>query len=384
MQTVLFWVAAATAAYLALVLGELVVAGRRVARLEDVAPLADDEMPVISVIVPARDEARNVEEALRSVLAQAGPHVEVIAVEDRSADATGEILERMAAGNAYLRVVRVRELPPGWLGKNHALWLGAGQARGELLLFTDADVVMAPDTIRRAAARMMREGLDHLTLGPRVILPGWLPQLFGTAFSVFFGIAFRPWRARDPDSEAHVGIGAFNLIRADVYHAIGTHRAIAMRPDDDMKLAKLVKRHRFRQELVSGASSISVEWYASLREVVRGLRKNAFAAMDYRLWLVVAATLGQLIVFVWPFVGVWATTGATRWLNLLSAGILVAMHAGASRVQRSPLWHSLFVPVASLLLVVVLWNSVLYTLRHRGIEWRGTHYPLDELRANRV
>ncbi|HEX5727685.1 MAG TPA: glycosyltransferase family 2 protein [Longimicrobiaceae bacterium] len=384
MDQALLALGVATLAFALAVAAELWWGHRSVARLHRVPPLPDDELPALSVIVPARDEERNLEQALRSVLAQAGPRVEVIAVDDRSTDATGAILERMAAAEPRLRVVHVRELPPGWLGKTHALDLGAGHAAGELLLFTDADVVMAPDTLRRAAAYFVRERLDHLTLGPRLELPGWLLQLFCTVFGVMFALFARPWKARDPRSSSHVGIGAFNLLRAEVYRAIGTHRAIALRPDDDMKLGKLVKKHGFRSAFADAAELLSVEWYRTLGELVRGLRKNGFAGVDYRLSLVVLGTVGQLTMFFWPFVAVFVTAGATRLAYLGAVAVYLALYAGLARQQRTPAWLGVFWPVATLLFLFVVWNATLYALVRRRIEWRGTHYPLDELRANRV
>ncbi|HYJ80831.1 MAG TPA: glycosyltransferase family 2 protein [Longimicrobiaceae bacterium] len=384
LEQALFWLGAVTVAFLAAVIAELVAGGRRLVRLEQVPPLADAEMPAVSIVVPARDEERNLETALRSVLAQRGPRIEVIAVDDRSTDRTGAILDRMAQEDPRLTVVHVAELPPGWLGKNHALWVGAGRARGELLLFTDADVVMAPDTVHRAAGHLVRERLDHVTAGPRVEMPGRLLQAFGVVFGLFFAMFTRPWRVRDPRSRHHVGIGAFNLVRTQAYHAIGGHRAIAMRPDDDMKLGKLVKKHGLRQDLVIGTALISVEWYRTVGEAARGLRKNGFAGLDYRLSVVVLATVVHLLFFLWPFAAVLVVAAPARWLYLAAVACILVLFAGAARDQRVPAWYGVFFPLASLLFVYVVWNATLYALVHRGIEWRGTHYPLDQLKANRV
>ncbi|HST61950.1 MAG TPA: glycosyltransferase family A protein, partial [Longimicrobium sp.] len=167
----LFWLAAFTAALMLGTFVEVAVGGSRLRQLRDVLPAGADEMPSVSIVIAARNEARGIEPALRSVLSQQGEGIEVIVVDDRSDDETGAILDRMAAENPRLRVVHVTELPAGWLGKNHALWLGSQAARGELLLFTDADVVLAPDTAARAAGYLVREGIDHLTLAPRVIMP---------------------------------------------------------------------------------------------------------------------------------------------------------------------------------------------------------------------
>lgn len=385
MDQALLVLAAATAALLA---GTFVLVwrgGTSLRRLDALPPPAGrGERPTVSVIVAARNEERNVEEALRSLLAQVDDGVEVIVVEDRSTDRTGAILERMAAEIPALRVVRVTELPPGWLGKNHALWLGAGAARGEWLLFTDADIVMAPGTIRRAAALAAREGIDHLTAAPEVRMPGALLRAFGVAFGIFFTLYAQPWKARDPRSKKHIGIGAFNLVRASAYHAIGTHQAIAMRPDDDLKLGKLVKKHGFRQEMLIGTGMITVEWYASLGEVIGGLKKNAFAGLDYRISAVIGSTVLHFLLFSWPYLAVFLTTGVTQVLYGVSVTLLLLLFIGSARAQNAPLWHAVLFPVASVLFVFIIWNATFWTLANDGIDWRGTHYPLGELKANRV
>jgi cellulose synthase/poly-beta-1,6-N-acetylglucosamine synthase-like glycosyltransferase len=341
-------------------------------------------LPRVSIVIPARNEERNLEEALRSVLALDYDNLEIEVVEDRSTDRTGEILERMAAAEPRLRVVRVRELPPGWLGKNHALWLGAGNATGEFLLFTDADVVMAPSILRRAVGAMVADGLDHLTASPEIDRPSALFEMFIGAFALFFALFTRPWKVKDPKSPHHVGIGAFNLVRASAYRAVGGHRTIAMRPDDDLKLGKILKTGGFRQEFAFGQGMLRVEWYASVRELIQGLMKNAFSGVDYRVSVVVRATLIQLALLVWPFLAIFVTHGATRWLNLASVLVLVALcwiNAPLAGVRR---WHGIGFPVATLLFLYIVWRATVLTLWNDGIDWRGTHYPLAELKANKV
>jgi cellulose synthase/poly-beta-1,6-N-acetylglucosamine synthase-like glycosyltransferase len=272
-----------TVVVLALVAVELLRGSRQLASLAEVVPHADAELPTMSVVVAARDESRQIERALESLLRQRYPALEVIAVDDRSTDGTAEILDRLARGEQRLRVLHVRELPPGWLGKNHALFRGAAMATGDLLLFADADVIMEPTTLRRAASYMSARGLDHLTAVPRVLMPGALLTLLVVTFSMLYAIFVRPWRARDPKRGTSVGVGAFNLVRSRVYRAIGGHETIRMRPDDDTKLGKLIKKSGFRQEMVIGVDFISVEWYASFRELTRGLMKNGYSQLDYRL-----------------------------------------------------------------------------------------------------
>lgn len=357
---------------------------RTIGFLRDQRPLTNGEAPSVSVVIAARDEERGIEEALDSVLNQQYELLEVIAVDDRSRDATGAILDRMAVMQPRLRVVHISELPAGWLGKNHALHCGAQRASGELLLFTDADVVMAPSALARAVGFLLREEVDHLAVAPHVVTRGALLDLVVGAFSIFFGQYSRPWKARDPRSRQHIGIGAFNLLRAEAYVAIGGHGPIAMRPDDDMKLGKLVKKHGFRQDVLFGRGMISVEWYTSVRELIRGLEKNSFAAVDYSLPAVLGSSFALLLFNVWPLIALFITSGASWLLNALIVLLMALLYADSTRYSGSRPELGVGFPLATLIFVYILWRSTVLTLINRGIRWRGTHYPLEELRANRV
>ncbi len=357
---------------------------RHMRQLADVPLPESGTLPRMSVIVTAFNEERSIVEALRSVLAQEYPDFEVIVVNDRSTDATGAILDRMAAGAPRLRVIHNQELLPGWLGKNHAMQRGADAASGEVLLFTDADVVLAPTAVARAVGYLLREELDHLAIAPHVTAPGPLVGMFVGTFAIFFNVYARPWKAHDPRSKAHIGIGAFNLVRAEAYRRVGGHAPIRMRPDDDMKLGKLIKLTGLRQQFLVGRDMVLVEWYPSLGEVARGLEKNSFAGVEYSVALLVVSSAAMLLFNVWPFVAVFITAGLTR---LLYAGtvllILVVCGGGIGEGGGKP-WHAVGFPFAALFFLFVLWRSTLKALRNGGIEWRGTHYPLAQLKANRI
>jgi len=372
------WLAAITLVGLIAVAIEFAIGNRSLRRLRELP--AGATMQKVSVIVAARNEARKIEAALRSLLRQDYPNIEFIVVDDRSDDETGAILDRMEG----IKVVHIRELPAGWLGKNHAQHTGAGQASGELLLFTDADVVFEPTTISRAVNLMRRERLDHLAIAPDPRMPGTLLSMFGGAFTLFFGFYAKPWKARDPKSKRHIGIGAFNLVRAEAYRAVGGHTRIAMRPDDDMKLGKVIKLGGYRQDIVLGADFVSVEWYSSIGELVRGLEKNTFAGLEYNLAMLVASSVAQWVVFVWPYVALLVTQGATWWLNLATVVALAVLYVDNTRHHQQHWWHFVGFPVAVLLFQYIIWRATIKTLWNNGIDWRGTHYSLAELKANKV
>jgi hypothetical protein len=340
--------------------------------------------PAVSVVVAARDEAAGIEAAMRSLLALDYPALRVIAVDDRSTDATGGILDRLAALDARLRVVHVRELPPGWLGKNHAQALGAREACGELLLFTDADVAFSPGALQCAVSILEAEGLDHLALGPGLRLPGaWLAACVAY-FARQFYVHLRPWRARDPHSSAHIGVGAFNLVRAAAYRAAGGHERIALRPDDDVKLGKLIKLAGLRQELRHAPDALTVTWYATVGEFVRGLEKNVLAGLDYRGALALAGLAALLALESLPWVVLAAGDTAAR--AVAAAAIVVAMASLAAILAeaRGPVAAALLEPVAAAVFVYACVRSILLAYWRGGILWRGTFYRLAELRRNEV
>ena len=358
--------------------------GARSIRFLAAQPPRSGPLPRVSIVIPARNEERNLEEALRSVLALDYDNLEIDVVNDRSTDSTGAILDRMAAANPRVRVVHIRELPPGWLGKNHALELGGRKATGDYLLFTDADIIMEPSALRRAVGAMEADGLDHLAVAPEIERRSLLFEMFIGVFSLFFSLYIKPWKVPDPKTPNHVGIGAFNLVRASVWRAVGGHQPIAMRPDDDLKLGKLLKMNGFRQEMMFGLGMLRVEWYRTVRELIQGLMKNAFPGVDYRISVVVSSTLGQLTILVWPFLALFVTSGTTRWLNLASMTVLFTLcwlNAPLAGVRR---WHGVGFPLATLLFLYILWRSTLTVLWNGGIDWRGTHYPLADLKANKV
>jgi glycosyltransferase involved in cell wall biosynthesis len=338
----------------------------------------------VSLVVPARNEARNIEAAMRSLLAQRWPALEVVAVDDRSEDATGSILDRMSAGDSRLTVVHVRALPPGWLGKNHALHLGAAQARGAWLLFADADVVMHPELLSRMVRYATDRGYDHVALGPEMRMPGFLLEAFSTGFVLSFHGFMRPWKARDPKSASFIGIGAFNLVRAEVYRRAGGHEPIRLRPDDDIKLGKMLKRSGARQDLVEGTGMASVEWYHSVRELVNGLEKNAFAGLEYRVLFAVLAVLLHLTLGLGPFIGVLILRGPPQVLCAVMVGWAVFLYshiAGRIGTRRST---ALLYPVFIVMFNWIVLRTMAVNLRDGGIRWRGTFYPLAELKKNQV
>lgn len=248
---------------------------RKLDRLDRFSPAVDtDDLPRFTIVVPARNEAHTLEPAMRSLLALDYPAFDVVAIDDRSKDGTGRLLDGF--DDPRLTVLHVDELPPGWLGKNHALHLGARAATGNWLLFTDADVVFAPDTLRHAATALARTGADHITAMPRLTGPSPALKVALPVFALCFALAQRPWQAADPKSRAHIGIGAFNLVRKTTYTATGGHEKFRDAPHDDLALGRTMKTAGYRQHCMVADKTLSVEWYRTLPQFIRGLEKGTF------------------------------------------------------------------------------------------------------------
>jgi cellulose synthase/poly-beta-1,6-N-acetylglucosamine synthase-like glycosyltransferase len=380
----MFWLALATLVSVVLATGALVRGSRSIRFLRDISPALPARPPRVSVVIAARDEARGIEAALASLLAQDYPDYEVIVVDDRSGDATPAILARMAAGNARLTVLRIDDLPAGWLGKNYALECGARAATGGILVFADADVVMRPDVLARAVSHALSARRDHIAIAPEVATPGVLLGMFMGTFTMFFSLYARPWKAPDARSRCFIGIGAFNLVRSEVYRAVGGHSRIALRPDDDIKLGKIIKDAGYAQEMLFGGGCMVIEWYPSLGALARGLEKNSLAGVDYRVAAMAWGTLALAVSCIWPFAALAATSGVTLALNAATCCALLAVYMETARVVGTPCWYALGFPLMAAIFVWILWRATFITLRDGGITWRGTRYPLAALKANRV
>ena len=356
----------------------------RLPRLAAAAPRKDAQLPFVSVLFSARDEAEKLPDALRSQLSQDYPLYEVVAVDDRSADATPEILDEFARGCKRLKVIHVNELPAGWLGKPHGLTRAYEQAGGEWLVFTDADVRFTPEVLRQAVSLVLERNLDHLTLLGRVDQIGFWEKIALSYFQVAFAFGVQPWAVSNPRSKFYAGVGAFQLIRRSAYEAIGTHRRLAMEVVEDMKLGKLVKQGGFPSAVAMAGDAVRVRWHAGLRNLILGTTKNFFAAAEFRVGVALLFIVSLLLGGVLPFVAVFLLTGLPQIFAAICVGIALVIHGGAAINGRSSPLYALTHPFGALIFCYMIARSMVITLRQGGIVWRETFYPLDELRRGVV
>lgn len=351
--------------------------------LATTAPFDGPEYPRISILFAARDEAEKLPAAIASLLQLDYLNYEVVAVNDRSTDATGKILNEFAARDARLKVIHVKELPQGWLGKPHALAAAYEKANGEWLVFTDADVQFAPELLRRALAVVQQESADHLTLLVRLDLRGfWEPVALGYLGACF--ALMRPWKTREPKSKAYMGVGAFQMVRRAAYEAVGTHKRLAMEVVDDMKLGKLVKMGGFRSIVAPSEDLVHVRWQEGFGNIVKGLTKNMFAGMEFNAVMAIAVACSTFALSVLPVLGVIFARGAAQVAAV--AAVVAAMIFEAMLMPRAKAsrWFGVTHALGALVIVYIILRSMVVTLGRGGVVWRGTFYPLEELRRGQV
>jgi glycosyltransferase involved in cell wall biosynthesis len=350
-------------------------------------PASPHAEPRVSIIVPARNEEENIRETLRQLLALDYSNYEIIAVDDRSTDGTGLIMDdvvKSSQSHGSLQVIHVSELPSGWLGKTHAMWTACQQATGDWLLFTDADVLFKPDSVRRAVSYAEAERADHVVLFPRMIMKHPGEKMMIAFFQALFVFGHRPWKVADPKARDHMGVGAFNLVRRPVYDAVGTYRALHMEVLDDMKLGKVIKNAGFAQRNVFGEDLISLHWAKGAFGIVNNLTKNFFAVLSFQWPRTVASIVGLGFLNLGPFLGVWLAHGWARVPYVIALGSLFLIYYGMSARSAVPAYYFFLHPVSTSLFMYTLLRSMFHTFWNDGIVWRGTKYPLDELRKGLV
>ena len=357
---------------------------RRVPHLSSVTRQPDAALPSISLLVSARDEAEKMPAALRSMLALDYPNYEVIVVDDRSGDATPEILREFSAACKHLHAVRVNELPAGWLGKPHGLQTAYEHSHGDWLVFTDADVRYQPQVLRLAISLALERGCDHLTLIPGMDIHGFWERTVLNFFGLAVLLSSRPWSVPNPGSSAYLGIGAFQLLRRTAYEKIGTHRRLAFEVVDDMRLAWLVKEAGLNSSAARAEDLLRIRWHSGIGNIIRGTEKNFFATAKFRTGTALAQYLAMLVFNLLPFVALPFVTGwALALAAVAAATATVVSGTAAARGGGSPLYGFTH-PLGALLVIYMALRSMVITLRQRGIYWRETFYPLDALRRGAV
>ena len=337
--------------------------------------------PLLSVIIPARNEALNIERCVRSILAATYEPLEVIVVDDRSTDGTAGIAEWLAAApevKGRVRVLRGAELPPEWFGKQWAIVQGYGLATGELLLFADADTKHEPELISRAVSVLRTEHVDLVSVLPRQEMESFWERLVQP--QVFLALQTRVGDLRLVNRTRTVwnaiANGQFILTNRPAYHGVGTHATVKHSVADDMMLAQTYVRAGRDIFLVHAEEFMSTRMYRSLREIVDGWSKNlALGApmmvppipvirglLPYLMWLPVLAWIGPPLAWL-----------AWRWdWLLLAMAASLATWLEIYRRERGPLWYALLYPIGAAMVAYIMLRSA--WRGRRKVEWRGRVY----------
>jgi hypothetical protein len=350
--------------------------------LRDLRPSDPARWPSLSVVIPACNEASSIEGALRSRLTQDYPNLEVVVVEDRSTDATSSIVDRIAAEDPRLKALHIQELPRGWLGKLHALHRGAEAASGEWLLFTDADVHFAPETLRRAVAYCEERGLDFLTAMPEFTPLGSLLDVPISVFVRNVAMGAQAREVEDPASRLAVGGGVFNLVRRSAFEKTPGFSYLKLEVADDVSFGQMMKRGGARCSVVNARGMICLRFYESIAEMARGCEKAGFAVIGrFSHARLLAVTLLYLGLELSPFVAL-APLGIP-WLpaaGALMIGVALTSTALVNRSFGRSVLPALFSPLGAVLIAVFFLRSGYLAWRRGGVAWRGTLYPTDLLR----
>ncbi|MDQ6887434.1 MAG: glycosyltransferase [Gemmatimonadota bacterium] len=362
------------------------VRGRRSRSLDDESPVPPADAPLVSVIVPARNEAGTIGRCVRSILGTKYPAMELIVVDDRSEDDTARIVREMAGHDPRLRLIEAGPFPPDWFGKQWACRQGASVARGSILCFADADTWHEPDLLTRSVNAMHRRGADLLSLAGRQELGSFWervvqPQVFSLLAVRYGGTEVVNDSPRATDKIAN---GQCMLFGRAAYDEIGGHGAVRQKVAEDLALAQLAFRRGRVLQLVLAQRQLSTRMYTSLRDIVQGWMKNVYAgtldaaplgalgrtAMPLLLPLPLVMTIVPvLVLLVGPLTG--ASGCLLLWAALCTAAMLVWLVPLYLFFLELPLWYVVFFPLGATVLLYIVVRS---TLRGRRVVWKGREY----------
>jgi len=357
-------------------------------RLSDEVMLSNAESPLVSVVVPARNEARNIALCMQSVLRSHYPAVEVVVVDDRSTDGTGIIAREVSRNDKRARVIEAPPLPDGWLGKQWACSQGAAVARGELICFTDADTIHGSELLTRSVAMLHNHELDFVTVAGRQRLVGFWERVVQP--HVFTMLALRyggPGAVnRSPRVEDKIANGQFMLFRRDTYDEIDGHDAVRGRVAEDLALAQLLFERGKRTMVALGLELLSTRMYGSLGEIVRGWMKNIYAGgldaapfgaagralLPLGLLAVPVAMLAPVVVLLLAALGL-VSSGAFLWAAACTAITLAWWAFSYVMAARISPWYAFTFPLGAIVLLYIVARAV---SRGTRVEWKGREYQL--------
>jgi cellulose synthase/poly-beta-1,6-N-acetylglucosamine synthase-like glycosyltransferase len=339
--------------------------------------------PRLTVIVPACNEADEIEEAACTLLAQDYPDLELIFVDDRSTDITGQVIDKLAGRDGRVKAIHIGQLPEGWLGKVHALHTGLQQAAGQIVLFTDADVHFADGTLKAAVDYFLNANLDHLAGFPRLKPSGVFLGAMLAAFLRQFVTVMRPWKVSNPDCRAFIGVGAFNMVKKQAFLAAGGFEWLCMEVADDVGVGLMMKRAGYRCDVLRMAEWLSLYWHRTVRSAVRGAEKGWSNVCRFSVSATIIFGFINTVMELAPlcaFLLVWPSVRLAGWFGVLIVGAYFFTCVVIARWMHQPiLAHLMSIFTAPFGFVVMVRTAILGYCRG-GVLWRGTLYPTQVLK----
>lgn len=337
----------------------------------------DSNLPKLSVIIAAKDEEKEIEKSVRTLLNQDYPDFEIIVVNDRSADQTENILKRLTDEFSNLKIQTIQILPEKWLGKNHALWVGANSASGEFLLFTDADIRFSKHCLRKIVADVKVKQIQFASCLPEFETKSFFENVFNLTFATLLSIRIKFWWVSKPYKSAFCGVGAFNLVEKKSYFGMGGHEKLKLEVADDLVLAKLMKAFGAKSAMYSGKNELSVSWQSGgLKSSIKGIEKNAFSGFNYSWLKMIPQLLGLTVISLFPFFGFFF-----GWeMGILGIFPLIMIYYFNQHFQQKSAFYFITFPVGVFFFIYAVLKSALKITQQGSVNWRETKYDKEILK----
>ena len=345
-------------------------------------PPIPQNWPPVSIVIAACNEADHIKNAIMSLTRLDYPNLEIIAVNDRSTDKTGNIIDETAENISNFIPLHIKNLPAGWLGKVNAMNQGLKIAKGKWVLFTDGDVQFQNGSIKKAIALALCENADHLTIMPVPESPSFWEKVTLRSFGILFLQGTRATEAEKPESKSYVGIGAFNLVKKEAFDKTKGFEWLKMEVGDDLGIGLLMKNAGFKTVFTISQNKLKLIWYGSLGSMFRGLEKNLFGTMSqYNILKAIIQIVFLTLYCLAPFLAVFIFKNLfIRSLGLSAIILHIFTAIIAAYKLDDDIVPSLLAPVGTLFFPLMLIRSAYFCMKRNGICWRGTTYSIKELK----
>jgi len=343
-------------------------------------PDLTERLPLVSILLPARNEERTIRKCVESLLTQDYPHFELIVLDDNSTDKTYEILQEIAEKHKKLKVLKGASLPPDWHGKNWACHQLSQRAKGKWLLFTDADTVHRPCSVSTAMASGLKNASDFVTCIPRLEARTWSEHIYMPIIHVvfyvlipfyllnFFGVSRIPF-----------AMGPFMLIKRKMFYAIGGYERLKNSLIDDLSMAKAVKENKGKITVFDGSSTMKIRFYTSFRELWNGFSKNSYEAIEKKPYYAAGIFLVSYFLFIYPYLSLWHAFESNHGylIPVVQVGIICMIKIILALRFRTSLFCALLNPLTVILALLILFNSLRLCLFKKKVEWKERYYPAE-------